>query len=82
MQLETVILSEVSQKEKDKYHMIWYRHRIRDIENRLVFAKGKGVGEGWIGSFELAVANFVLIYIEWKNNKLLLYSIGTIFIIL
>ena len=42
----------------------------------------RGHGETWIGSFELAVANFVLIYIEWKNNKLLLYSIGTIFIIL
>ena len=62
--------------------MIWYRHRIGDIENILVFAKGKRVGEGWIGSLELAVANLVLIYIEWKNNKLLLYSIGTIFIIL
>ena len=43
--------------------MIWYRHRIGDIENILVFAKGKRVGEGWIGSLELAVANLVLIYI-------------------
>ena len=58
MQLEIVILSEVSQIEKDKYHIIWYRQRIRDIENRLVFAKGEGVGEGWIGSLKLAVANW------------------------
>ena len=40
MQQEILILSEISQKEKDKYHMIF--------ENRLVVAKGEG-RESWDG---------------------------------
>ena len=65
MQPESLILSEVSQKEKDKYR-IWYhlyveskiwhkrtylqnRNRFTDIENRLVVAKGKGEEVGWTG---------------------------------
>ena len=31
-----------------------------DIENRLVVAKGKGVGEGWSGSLGLADANYYI----------------------
>ena len=57
MELETLILSEVSQKDKDKYHMIshiWnliygtnepiYRkgNKLTDKENRLVVANGDG----------------------------------------
>ena len=61
-ELETLILSEVSQKEKDKYDItyIWNLYtaqrnlstekKIMDFENRLVVAKGKGEGEGWIWS--------------------------------
>ena len=52
MQLKIIILNEISQKEKEKYHMIslicgienitqMNRNRIRDIENRLVVVKGK-----------------------------------------
>ena len=55
---ETLILSEISQKEKDKYHvisLIWDLiygtnepfHRKVDLENRLVVAEGEGVG--WMG---------------------------------
>ena len=57
MQLEITIPSEVSQKEKDKYHMIsqkWnlrygtnepiYRNRPTQLENGLVVAKGEGQG--------------------------------------
>ena len=66
MQLEILILGEVSQEEKDKYHVIWHnvesktwhkwiylqnRNGPTDIENRLVFAEGKGSkdeqGEDW-----------------------------------
>ena len=56
MDLEIIILSEVSQKEKDKYHItymwnlkydtnehIYETDRLTDIENRLVVAKGEGV---------------------------------------
>ena len=55
MKLETLILSEVSQKEKDKYHMIslisgiYYtaqmnlstEKKLMDLQNRLVVAKGE-----------------------------------------
>ena len=64
MELEILILSEVSQKEKDKYHMIslisviQYKaqrnlsteKKIMDLENRLVVAKAEGEGVGWMGS--------------------------------
>ena len=69
-ELET--LSEVSQKEKDKYHMIslipgiQYRvqmnlsteKKLMDLENRLVVAKGEGVG--WTGNLGLINANYCL----------------------
>ena len=54
MDLEIIILSEMSQKEKDKYHMISfiyviceliYRNSLTDIENKLKFIKGKRVWE-------------------------------------
>ena len=43
-----------------------------DIENRLVVAKGEGVGGGMEG--EVGVSRGKLLYIEWINNKVLLYS--------
>ena len=60
MELETFILSEVSQKEKDKYHMISLisgnsymaqmnlstEKNLRDLERRLVVAKAEGDGGG------------------------------------
>ena len=70
MNLEIILLSEVGQTEKDQwYHLyveskiwhkrtyVWNRNWIRNVENKLVVAKGEWVGEGWIGSLELAVAN-------------------------
>ena len=58
MELETLILSEVNHKEKDKYHMISHiwnliygtmnlssEKKIMDMENRLVVAKGERVRE-------------------------------------
>ena len=58
MELETLILSEVSQKEKDKYHMISLisgilymaqmnlstEKKIMDLHNRFVVAKGREWG--------------------------------------
>ena len=63
MQLEILMLSEVSQKEKVKCHMtityMWnlkyetndllYRNRLIDIENKLVVAKGRGDALGFWG---------------------------------
>ena len=65
--LEILILSEVSQKEKDRYHEIslicWIenmaqnRNRPAEMEIRLVVAKGWGEGVGWTGSLQLIDAN-------------------------
>ena len=43
-----------------------------DIENRLVVVKGERVG-GWV-KWEAGVSRCKLLYIEWINNKVLLYS--------
>ena len=72
MELETLILSEISQKDKDKYYMIslingiYYTAQMNlstekksmDLENRLVVAKGEGVG--WTGNLGLIDANYCL----------------------
>ena len=72
MELETLILSEKSQKEKDKYHMIslisriYYmaqmnlstEKKIMDLESRLVVAKQEGERVGRIGSLGLIDANY------------------------
>ena len=42
------------------------------IENRLMVAKGRGAGEGM--EWEAGVSRCKLVYIEWINNKVLLYS--------
>ena len=46
--------------------------KLTDIQNRLVFAKGRGGrgGEGW----EFGVSRCKLLYIRWINNKILLYN--------
>ena len=61
----------LSQKEKDKYHVIslisnliygtnepFHRKEIMDLENRLVVAKGEGVG--WTGGLGLIDAIYCL----------------------
>ena len=84
MELGTPILSEVSQKEKDKSHMISLisaisymaqmklstEKKIIDLENRPVVAKGEEEGVGRTGNLGLIDANYCL----W--NEILLYSTG------
>ena len=86
MQLEIIILSEVKQKKTNTiwYHLyveskiwhkwtyLWNRNRIRDIENRLEVAKGKGGRRGL--DWESGIRRCKLVYVEWINNKVLLYS--------
>ena len=89
MDLDIIILSEVSQKEKDKYHTvlltceskIWHkwtylrnRNRLTGIENRLVVARGERRGGGL--DWEFGISRCKLLYKEWINNKFLLYSTG------
>ena len=42
------------------------------IEKRLVVAKGERVGGGT--EWEFGVSRCKLLYIEWKSNRVLLYS--------
>ena len=78
MQLETLKLSEVSQKEKDtiwhhfyleskiwhKWTYLYNRNRLTDIEKRLVVAKGSwGRGSGMDGEF--GVSRCKLWHLEW-----------------
>ena len=44
----------------------WNRHRFTDTEERLVVAKGRGRGKGWIGSLRLADAEY---YICVEGNR-------------
>ena len=86
MELESLILNEVSQKEKDKYHMLSLRSgilymaqmnlstekKLMDVENRLVVAKGWGSGMDWV----LGVNRCRLLPLEWISNETLLCSTG------
>ena len=63
MKLETLMLSEVSQKEKDKYHMLslTYMQNLywpTDNKNRLVVDEGKEFGEGRSGRLGLADVSY------------------------
>ena len=74
VQLEIIILSEVRKRKTNIiwYHLhveskIWHkwtysrnRNRLTDIENWLVVAKCRGVGEGWTGSLGLVDANYYI----------------------
>ena len=91
MELETLIPSEVSQKENDKYHKIsliygiYYtaqmnfstEKKIMDMENRLVVANGEGEeeGVGWTGNLQL-IAN----YCRWNGKGMIscCIALGTI----
>ena len=88
MQLEIIILREVSQKKKDKYYMISYICNLKydtnalihkteiDMENRLMIAK-KGVREkDGLQVWEFGVGRCELLHFEWISNKVLMYSIG------
>ena len=73
VELETLILSKVSHKEKKNtiwYHLylesnVWHkwtylqkRNKLMDMENRLVVAKGEGEEVGWSGILRLVAANY------------------------
>ena len=88
MDIEITILSEVNQKEKDKYHNITYMwnlkydtnehiyetKRLTDIEDRHMVAKGEGRwGREGLGVW---VSKCKLLYMGWINSKVLMYSTG------
>ena len=87
MEPETLILSEVSQKEKDKYHRIshiwnliystnepFHRKETHGLGEQTVVADGGGSGTDW----ESGVNKCKLLLLEWISNEILLFSIWTI----
>ena len=58
-----------------KWTYLWNRNRLTDIENRLTVAKGEGGGGGGM-DWEFGISRSKPLYIEWMNNKVLLYSTG------
>ena len=88
IELETLILSEISQKEKDKYHIIslilesnictneaFYRKETNlwTWRTDLWLPRGRG-GSGMDWVFE--VSRCKLLHLEWISNEILLYSTG------
>ena len=84
--LEVITLSEVCQKEIDKYH-ITYTWNLKYDTNELSMKqkqthkrtdlwlpRGRGGKEGM--EWEFGVSRYKLVYIEWINNKVLWYSTG------
>ena len=87
MQLENIILGEVSQTEKDKYRILllicevqnmanWTclqnRNRLTDIEERLVVAKEGGGGSGI--DWDFGISTCKLLHLVWITSEVLLYS--------
>ena len=79
----TLILREVSQREKDKYHMISYiwnliygkkgtfhRKEIHGLGEQTCRCQGGGSGMDW----ELGVNRCKLLPLEWISNEILLCS--------
>lgn len=90
MDLEILILSEVSQKEKDTYHMLSFTCGISNITQMNLPAEQKQTktqrtdlwlrrgreGERGERDWEFGISRCKLLYIEWINNNVLLYSTG------
>ena len=88
LDLEVIVLNEVSWTKTDRYHMISLIHRLfkkwykrayvekgkepTDVENELMVTKGKG-GEGI--NQELETNTYTLLCLKQITNKDLLYSI-------
>ena len=89
MEPETLILSEVRQKEKDKYHMISLISEIQCMAQMNLSTEKKqshGHGEETCGcqgggggsgmDWEFGVSRCKLLHLEWISNEILLYSTG------
>jgi len=89
MQLEINILSEVSQKEKYKYHvisLIWGIQNMAQVNlstkqkqthrhrKQTCDCQGRRGGSGMDGEF--GVGSCKLLHLEWISNEVLLYSTG------
>ena len=64
---------------KGKARILSGSHTGRDLENRLVIAKGEGEGVGWTGN--LGVNRCKLLHLEWISNEILLYNTGKLYLV-
>ena len=83
MDLEIIIFSEVSHKEKDKYHMILLINGIQNMTQMNLSMKHKRTCEeqtcgGGVEGFykECGISRCKLLYTEQINNKVMLYRTG------
>ena len=84
IELETLILSEVSPKDKDKYHMISRISGIYSTNEPFHRKENHGLGEKTCGcprgeggsgrDWELGVNRYKLLLLEWISNEILLCS--------
>ena len=74
--LEMIMLNEVSQKVKDKYHMLWLICETENIAQMILSGLPRVTGVGARMEWEFGVSRFKPVYTEWINNKVLLYSTG------
>jgi len=86
MEIETLLVSELSQKEKDKYHIslsMWsliystkepnYRKETNSWTLRTDLWLPRGEGGSGVDC-EFGVSTYKLLNLEWKSNEILLYS--------
>ena len=89
MQLEIIIVSGVSHKEKDKYHMMSFICGAQNIAQKSLSTKqkqtyqkreqtcgGQRMRGGRRKEQEFRISRYKLLYIERINNKVVLYSTG------
>ena len=89
MELEALILSEVSQKKKDKYHLtshVWnliygtnepfHRKESHGLGEQTCGCRGGGRGGGSGMDGEFGVSRCKLLHLEWIVSEILLYSTG------
>ena len=72
MELYSVFFNNLYEKHLKKNE--YMQSRLKDTENRLVV---ENRGSSWGGNdWEAGISRCKLLYIEWINNKVLLYSTG------
>ena len=86
MELELITLSEVSQTEKGRYHGMSLMYGIYDMNEPVCEAETDSQIQRWAwwllgregGGLEreVGISSRKLLYTEWINNKILLYSAG------
>ena len=88
--LETITLAEVSQKTKDRYHVLFLICGILSMQNEAMHEtetvpRPQRTGQWWLGHrvggglwWEVGVSKCQVLHTEWINSKVLLGSTETV----